>query len=142
MSVTKSGDSAIVSTTGNDTCHVILRGSSKGPNYDAADIKAVTDQVESADLPPYLMVDCSHGNSRKDFRKQSEVAEDLCNQIAGGSRAIAAVMVESNLVEGNQSLAPGSKLTYGQSITDGCVSWDTTLEILDGFAGAVQKRRG
>ena len=87
------------------------------------------------------MVDCSHGNSRKDYRKQPEVAADLCRQIAGGSRAIASVMVESNLVEGNQSLVPGAELTYGQSITDACVSWETTLTMLDDFAAAVRARR-
>ncbi len=142
LSVTKSGDSAIVSTTGNESCHVILRGSSEGPNYCAADIAAVTGQLESAGLAPYLMVDCSHGNSRKDYRRQVEVARDLCGQIAGGNRAIAAVMIESNLVEGNQSLSPGAILTYGQSVTDACVSWETTAGMLSDFAAAVQKRRG
>ena len=142
LSVTKSGDSAIVSTTGNDSCHVILRGSSEGPNYSAADIEKVTGQIEASGLPPYLMVDCSHGNSRKDFRKQPDVTEELCSQIAGGNKAIASVMIESNLVEGNQSLSPGAELTYGQSITDACVSWDTTVTMLDNLAAAVRTRRG
>ena len=141
LSVTKSGDSAIVSTTGNEFCHVILRGSSKGPNYSASDIATVTEQLENANLPPYLMVDCSHGNSLKDYRKQPEVAQDLCNQIADGNRAIAAVMIESNLVEGNQPLSPGAELTYGQSITDACVSWDMTLTMLADLATAVRQRR-
>ncbi len=141
LSVTKSGDSAIVSTWGNDACHIILRGSNTGPNYDAASIEEVIARLEEAGLPPYVMVDCSHGNSRKDYRQQPAVAEDLCCQIAGGSRAVAAVMIESNLVEGKQSAEAGSKLVRGQSITDSCVSWETTLGMLEGFSKAVRRRR-
>ena len=99
-------------------------------------------QLSEAGLAPYLMIDCSHGNSRKDYRRQPEVAKDLCAQLAGGSKAIAAVMVESNLVEGNQKLEedPGA-LVYGQSVTDACISWQTTEGVLEGFAQAVKARR-
>lgn len=143
LSVTKQGVSAIVSTTGNDSCHIILRGGSDGPNYDQESIAKVTAELENKGLPANVMVDCSHGNSRKDYRNQPLVAQDIANQIAGGSRAISAVMIESNLVEGNQSLADGdlSKLTSGQSVTDACISWETTEEVLEVLAKAIQTRR-
>lgn len=143
LSVTKQGVSAIVTTAGNRACHIILRGGTEGPNYDAESITRVEGQLGEAGLAPYLMVDCSHGNSCKDYRKQPEVAHDLCAQIATGCRAIAAVMVESNLVEGNQKLGhdPGA-LVYGQSVTDACISWQATEEVLEGFAQAVRTRRG
>ncbi len=141
LSVTKSGASAIVSTRGNDACHVILRGAASGPNYEAKSIAGVVARLEEAGLPPFVMVDCSHGNSRKDHRNQPLVAEDLGRQIASGSRAIAAVMIESNLVEGRQDVVPGRELVHGQSITDACVSWETTETMLEGLAHAVQKRR-
>ncbi len=141
LSVTKSGDSAIVSTRGNDACHVILRGSSDGPNYDAESIAAVVDRLRDSGLDPQVMVDCSHGNSLKDHNRQPGVAADLGTQISAGSRAIAAVMLESNLVEGKQPLHNGSQLTYGQSITDACMSWETTTEVLDKLAEAVRARR-
>jgi len=101
------------------------------------------DQLNDSKLSPHVMVDCSHGNSLKDFNNQPKVAADICEQIANGSTSIGSVMVESNLVEGNQKLGDGdlSKLTYGQSVTDACVSWQTTEEVLEGFAKAVQKRR-
>src|SRR5690606_18069339 len=93
-------------------------------------------------LPPHVMVDCSHGNSMKDYRNQPLVAKDLCHQIAAGSKAVTAVMIESNLVEGNQKLAGDlSTLTHGQSVTDACIGWDDTVKVLDGFAEAVRKRR-
>ncbi|NNC89584.1 MAG: 3-deoxy-7-phosphoheptulonate synthase [Akkermansiaceae bacterium] len=143
LSVTKQGVSAIVSTSGNKACHIILRGGSHGPNYDQEAIAEVETCLREQNLPPYLMVDCSHGNSRKDFRNQPLVAKDLCHQMEKGSRAIAAVMIESNLVEGNQKLSQDpAELTYGQSVTDACVGWQTTEEILAGFAAAVKKRRG
>ena len=143
LSVTKSGDSAIISTSGNDACHVILRGGSHtGPNYDAESIAGVAAKLEEAGLPPYVMVDCSHGNSQKDFRNQPGVAEDLSRQVAGGSRSIVAVMIESNLVEGSQEAEPGKELVHGQSITDSCVSWETTVGMLEGLAEAVRQRRG
>lgn len=142
LSVTKQGVSAIVSTTGNESCHLIMRGGKNGPNYEKPAIDEVLVGLNEQKLPPHVMVDCSHGNSRKDYRNQPLVAASLCNQIAGGSKAITAVMIESNLVEGNQKLDPDlSKLTYGQSVTDACIGWDDTIEVLEKFALAVQARR-
>jgi 3-deoxy-7-phosphoheptulonate synthase len=143
LSVTKQGVSAIVTTTGNEACHIILRGGSKGPNYDEDSIREVESQLVAANLAPCLMVDCSHGNSRKDYRNQPLVAQDLCAQIAAGSRAISSVMIESNLVEGSQKLGDElSCLVYGQSVTDACISWQDTEAVLADFATAVQARRG
>ncbi len=143
LSVTKQGVSAIVTTKGNDSCHIILRGSSKGPNYDKACVDSVAAQLKSSGLPEQLMVDCSHGNSEKDYRKQPAVVTALCEQIADGSKAVAAVMIESNLVEGAQKLGDDlSALTYGQSVTDQCVNWETTEAMLAELAQAVQARRG
>lgn len=142
LSVTKQGVSAIVSTSGNDSCHLILRGSKAGPNYDAAAIEQTAEMLRAKGLPESVMVDCSHGNSLKDFHRQPQVAADLCSQITAGSRVITSVMIESNLVEGNQKLSEdASQLTRGQSVTDACLGWDQTVEVLDGFADAVRKRR-
>ena len=142
LSVTKQGVSAIVQTNGNDACHVILRGSSKGPNYGADDISDVTSQLENAGLPASIMVDCSHGNSLKDYKNQPKVAQDLCDQISDGNRAITSVMIESNLIEGAQKLKDNlADMTYGQSVTDQCVSWPTTENMLEEFAKAVRARR-
>jgi 3-deoxy-7-phosphoheptulonate synthase len=142
LSVTKQGVSAIVSTTGNNSCHIILRGGKTGPNYDKAHIDEVVLMLQEQGLPPHVMVDCSHGNSMKDFRNQPLVANDLCHQIADGSKAITSVMIESNLVEGNQKLVPDlSKLVRGQSVTDACIGWDDTVEVLEKFAQAVRERR-
>jgi 3-deoxy-7-phosphoheptulonate synthase len=140
LSVTKQGVSAIVKTRGNDSCHVILRGSKEGTNYDSESITQVVDSLRNASLLDVVMVDCSHGNSRKDYRQQPEVADSLAKQIAGGSTAIGGIMIESHLVEGNQS-GSGEQLTYGQSITDSCVDWDTTVEMLDHLAESVRERR-
>ncbi len=142
LSVTKQGVSAIVSTAGNDSCHIILRGSSYGPNYDAESIKQVTDKLAASGLPEYVMIDCSHGNSLKDYRNQPKVAEALCEQIADGSTAIASVMIESNLVEGAQALQEKLEdMTYGQSVTDQCIGWDDTEKLLAEFSAAVIARR-
>ena len=142
LSVTKQGISAIVSTAGNDSCHLILRGGKTGPNYDKPSIDGVESMLLKQGLPPYVMVDCSHGNSSKDFRNQPLVARNLCQQIAAGSRAITAVMIESNLVEGNQQATSDlSKLVRGQSVTDACINWDDTVQVLDGLARAVRARR-
>ncbi len=140
LSVHKSGQVAIVETRGNDDCHIILRGG-KSPNYDAASVQAACEHLERAGLPARLMVDCSHANAAKDYRRQGEVAADIGRQIAGGERRIVGVMVESHLVEGRQDLAPGRPLTFGQSITDGCLGWDDSVKLLEGLAGAVRKRR-
>jgi len=142
LSVTKQGVSAIISTAGNETCHLILRGGKTGPNYDMASLEGVEAMLRKQELPPYLMVDCSHGNSSKDFRNQPRVARDLCQQLAAGSRAITAVMLESNLVEGNQPpCSELSRLVRGQSVTDACINWDTTVAVLDDLAHAVRQRR-
>lgn len=142
LSVTKQGVSAIVKTAGNDTCHIILRGSSKGPNYQAEEVNGIAETLKSKGLPEQLMVDCSHGNSEKDFRNQPKVVKDLCAQLEAGSKAIASVMIESNLVEGAQKLNSDlDSLTYGQSVTDQCVGWDTTEEVLSDLAQAVAARR-
>ena len=143
LSVTKQGVSAIVSTSGNDACHLILRGGKSGPNYEKSSIETAAAMLREQNLPPHVMVDCSHGNSLKDFRNQPLVARNLCNQIAEGSKAITAVMIESNLVEGNQKLVPQlDSLVRGQSVTDACIGWDDTVETLDRLAEAVRKRRG
>ncbi|MCB1232857.1 MAG: 3-deoxy-7-phosphoheptulonate synthase [Verrucomicrobiae bacterium] len=141
LSVTKSGDTAIVETTGNDSCHVILRGGSSGPNFDPESVRATKKMLEKADLRSQLMVDCSHANSSKDFRKQPVVAESLAAQVADGESAIAAIMIESHLEEGNQKMDDLSALKYGVSVTDACVNWDTTVEMLDGLAKATRMRR-
>ncbi|MBJ6611856.1 MAG: 3-deoxy-7-phosphoheptulonate synthase AroG [Candidatus Thiothrix moscowensis] len=143
LSVTKEGRTAIFATKGNEDCHVILRGGQE-PNYDAASVAAAVAALEKAKLSPYLMVDFSHANSYKDYRRQPEVATDVAGQIAAGNRAIAGVMIESHLVEGNQK-ADGKQreeLVYGQSITDACINWDTTVQVLEQLAEAVEKRRG
>lgn len=142
LSVTKQGVSAIVSTAGNESCHLILRGGKTGPNYDQAAVESAAAMLREQGLPETVMIDCSHGNSMKDFRNQPMVARDIAHQIAAGSRVITSVMIESNLVEGNQKLvADRSKLTHGQSVTDACIGWDDTIETLNGLAEAVQKRR-
>lgn len=147
LSVTKQGLSAIVETQGNQNCHVILRGSTEGPNYEEGFVKDYANQLTKAGVNPRLMIDCSHGNSSKDFRKQPLVLENICHQLSASSETgslISGVMIESNLVEGNQSI-PGdgdlSKLVYGKSVTDACVSWDDTVVMLDGLREAVRNRR-
>jgi 3-deoxy-7-phosphoheptulonate synthase len=141
LSVTKQGVAAIVETGGNDFCHVILRGAGAKSNYDAESVDAASKGLVEAGLNPRLMVDCSHGNSQKDHRKQIVVTESIAAQLEAGSQNIFGVMIESFLVEGNQSLRPGQPLTYGQSITDACVDWKTTVNMLHRLAEASQKRQ-
>jgi 3-deoxy-7-phosphoheptulonate synthase len=142
LSVTKQGVSAIVSTGGNNSCHLILRGGKSGPNYEKPEIEAAAAMLKEQNLAESLMVDCSHGNSMKDYRNQPLVARAIANQIAAGSKVITSVMIESNLVEGNQKLAKDlSSLTRGQSVTDACIGWPDTVETLDVLAAAVRKRR-
>ena len=142
LSVTKQGVSGIVKTRGNKSCHIILRGSSNGPNCDSDSVNETSKLLKDNDLPGQLMVDCSHGNSLKDYKKQVSVAENLSEQISNGSKDIASVMIESNLVEGNQKISSNlSDLVYGQSVTDSCVGLEDTEKILSMFADAVQKRR-
>ncbi len=141
-SVTKQGVTAIFQTAGNETAHVILRGGSRtGPNYETKDIEPILDQLRSYDLPPYLIVDCSHGNSNKDYTRQGEVARNLAAQVAAGQRGIAGLMLESHLVAGRQDYDPSGNNTYGQSITDGCIDFEETEQILGELAEAVQQRR-
>jgi len=140
LSVTKGGHSAIVATNGNEDCHVILRGG-KAPNYDAASVEAVCGEIGKAGLAQRLMIDASHANSSKNPENQVAVAADVARQVAGGDARIMGVMVESHLVAGRQDLVPGKALTYGQSITDGCLGWEASVQVLDGLAEAVRQRR-
>ena len=141
LSVTKQGISAIVSTTGNDCCHLILRGASNGANYAEADIKAASKKLRAATVTDRVMVDCSHGNSNKDHARQALVAEDVCRQLAGGSRRICGAMIESNLKAGKQPLKDPAALEYGMSVTDACISWEMTEPVLESLAEAVRQRR-
>jgi len=137
---TKHGQSAIFATTGNPDCHVILRGGRSSVNYTAEAVAEVCAQLEQAGLPPRVMIDCSHANSRKDYKQQGTVCRNIAAQIAAGNRNIIGVMLESNLVAGAQKLVSGRSLVYGQSITDACMGWEETLELLGELAGAVQMR--
>ena len=120
----------------------MLRGGRGQPNYDAASVQAAVDALSAAGLAPRLMVDCSHGNSGGDYRRQAVVAEDVAGQVAGGSRGVCGVMLESHLVEGRQDIVEGRRgLRYGQSVTDACIGWDTTSRLLDHLADAVRARR-
>jgi 3-deoxy-7-phosphoheptulonate synthase len=141
LSVTKQGISAIVATRGNNRCHLILRGSNRGPNYDEETVAGHGRRLAEAGLPSRLMVDCSHGNSAKDYTRQPAVAEEVARQVAAGSPWIGGVMLESHLREGNQSHTGGAKLLYGKSITDACISWEATVPVLENLATAVRARR-
>ena len=140
LSVTKGGHSAIVATTGNEDCHIILRGG-KAPNYDAASVNSAAQGLAEAGLAQRLMIDFSHANSSKNAQKQMDVGVDVAGQLAGGEERIFGVMVESHLKGGRQDLVPGKPLLYGQSITDGCISWEDTRKLFDQFADAVRTRR-
>src|SRR5690554_2731071 len=140
LAVTKSGRSAIAQTTGNRDCHIILRGG-KATNYDAASVDAAVSAAETAGLPAAIMIDASHANSSKKPENQPAVLADIGAQLAAGDRRIIGVMVESNLVAGRQDLVAGRELVYGQSITDGCIDWDTTVTALNALADAVTARR-
>ena len=140
LSVTKAGRSAIVSTCGNEDCHVILRGG-KEPNYDAAHVDAACREIAAANLAARLMIDASHANSNKLFKQQIEVAKETASQIATGDQRIVGVMVESHLVEGRQDLVPGQTLEYGKSITDACLGWEDSLRVLEILAKGVRARR-
>lgn len=137
------GRSALIRTTGNPDCHVILRGGSTGPNFDAASVAEACLRLEKAGLPERIVVDASHGNSNKDHNKQVDVVTDIAERIAGGERSVVGVMLESFLVAGRQDLTLGraADLTYGQSITDACIDWSTTAAQLDRLADAVAQRR-
>ncbi|WP_114239364.1 3-deoxy-7-phosphoheptulonate synthase [Dyella sp. C9] len=140
MAVTKDGQTAIAATTGNEDCHVILRGG-KTPNYDAASVDAACAAIARAGVDGRVMIDASHANSAKQPENQPRVVEDIARQLEGGERRVVGVMVESHLVGGRQELVPDQPLLYGQSITDGCIDWTTSVEVLDRLAEAVRARR-
>ena len=140
MAVTKAGRSAIAATTGNEDCHVILRGGVT-PNHDAASVEAASAQLLRVGLAPRLMIDVSHANSSKKPENQPAVAADVAGQVAAGDGRIVGVMIESNLVAGRQDVVAGKPLVYGQSITDGCIDWATTETVLENLADAVRRRR-
>lgn len=140
LSVTKGGHSAIVSTEGNEDCHVILRGG-KAPNYDAESVEEAAAYLSKSGLRARIMIDASHANSNKDYRNQPLVINDVAEQMEKGEERIFGVMVESHLVAGRQDLVPGQALVYGQSITDGCIDWDASVQVLERLAAAVKKRR-
>jgi len=140
-SLTREGAPAVMGTAGNEHTHLVLRGGTRGPNFSAAHVRAAADLLAQHALPPHVMVDCSHANSGKDPLRQPAVAADLAAQIAGGERAICAVMIESNLLGGTQDFA-AQPLVRGRSITDACLAWEQTLPVLAELAAAVRTRRG
>ena len=141
LSVTKAGHSAIFSTRGNDDAHIILRGGNDEPNYDAVNVEKVAEGLEKSNLAANIMIDFSHANSLKQCQRQLVVAEDVSEQIARGDSRIMGAMVESHLVAGRQDIVEGQELVYGQSITDACLGWDDTVQLLRSLATAVQERR-
>jgi 3-deoxy-7-phosphoheptulonate synthase len=140
LSVTKGGHTAIVSTTGNEDCHIVLRGG-KVPNYDAASVDAAAQGLAQAGLAQRVMVDCSHANSSKIPQKQMDVGKDIATQLSMGEERLFGIMVESHLKAGRQDLVSGKPLVYGQSITDGCISWEDSARLLDTLAEGVRQRR-
>ena len=142
LSVTKQGHSAIFSTSGNEDCHIILRGGTSGTNYDAASVAETSERLVASGIESGVMIDVSHANSQKDHNKQLTVATDLCGQLASGDQNIVGIMIESNLVAGRQDIQPDiTSLTYGQSITDACIDWSDTEGVLAELAQAVRARR-
>jgi len=140
LSVTKQGNSAIFQTAGNEDCHIILRGG-KHPNYDMFSVDDASAMLDKAGLASRIMIDASHGNSRKIPARQIDVANDIATQVARGNQSIFGVMLESNLVEGRQNVVDGQPLTHGQSITDACINWDDTAAVLEELAQAARQRR-
>ncbi len=141
LTLTKAGQAAIYHTTGNDDCHLILRGGNAGPNYDADSVDAAARRLQLADLEPRLMIDFSHANSHKQHQRQIEVGAEVGRQIAAGDQRITGAMIESHLVAGNQKVVPGKPLVYGQSITDACLGWEDSAELVQTLARAVRGRR-
>jgi 3-deoxy-7-phosphoheptulonate synthase len=135
------GAPAILHTRGNPDCHLVLRGSDSGPNYDAESVAGAQELLRKAELPERVVIDASHGNSRKDHRRQPEVADQIGQQVADGNKAVVGVMLESFLVEGRHDLDPTRELTYGQSVTDACMSWETTEAVLERLRDAALARR-
>jgi 3-deoxy-7-phosphoheptulonate synthase len=141
LGVTEQGLAGIIATMGNPECHVILRGGASGSNYDPMSVGTTAESLEAAGLRTGIMIDCSHGNSGKDPRRQADVADDVTQQVRSGQRHIMGVMMESFLVEGRQDLESSQTLRYGQSITDACMSWASTVPLLHNYAEAVRERR-
>ena len=136
------GKAMVITTSGNPDCHLVLRGSQEGPNYDSQSVGRAAEALTQAGLPARIVVDCSHGNSGKDYTRQPAVAEDVANQVASGSSWICGALLESHLVEGRQDIRDGRRgLRYGQSVTDGCISWETTVSVLRRLAASVELRR-
>ncbi|MGA7316120.1 MAG: 3-deoxy-7-phosphoheptulonate synthase [Silvibacterium sp.] len=142
LGTSETGQSAILLTSGNSDCHLILRGGREITNYDAASVASTIEQMEKTGVRPRIMIDCSHANSRKDHRRQGSVCRAVSEQISKGERCIMGAMLEGNLVAGCQTLGNGKALVYGQSITDACIDWPETHTLLRELAAAVQKRRG
>ena len=141
LGVTEQGLAGIVATRGNPDCHVILRGGATGPNHDATSVQKVLAALRDAGMPPRLMIDASHGNSEKDYKRQPQVTREVAAQVAQGEMAITGMMMESFLVDGRQELRDPASLVYGQSITDACMGWDMTVPVLKDLATAVRARR-
>ncbi|MFT4113722.1 3-deoxy-7-phosphoheptulonate synthase [Silvibacterium sp.] len=141
LGTTETGQSAILLTAGNPDCHIILRGGRGVTNYNAESVASTAAQMEKTGVPPRIMIDCSHANSGKDHRRQGVVCRDVSAQIAAGDRRIMGIMIESNLVAGAQSLVDGKAPVYGQSITDACIDWPETFELLRELAAATRVRR-
>jgi len=140
-SISLDGHAIVVTTTGNPDAHLVLRGAGDRANYDAASVAKAAQSLADSGLPARLVIDCSHGNSAKDYRRQPEVAADIARQVAARATSIAGVMLESHLVEGRQDIASGrAGLRYGQSVTDGCIGWESTVAVLDDLAQAVRGR--
>ncbi|MGH8327004.1 MAG: 3-deoxy-7-phosphoheptulonate synthase, partial [Steroidobacteraceae bacterium] len=140
LAVTKQGRSAIAATSGNSDCHIILRGG-RTPNHDPDSVEAACREMTAAGISTRLMIDASHGNSQKRPERQPAVVETIAAQIEAGNQSIGGVMIESHLVAGRQDLVPGRALVYGQSITDGCIDWPTSVTVLERLATAVGRRR-
>ena len=141
LTQTRTGETAIFETRGNADTHIILRGGSTGTNYDAKSVEAACAALSKAGVQPQVMIDFSHANSQKQHKRQLLVSQDVGHQIAGGDNRIIGVMVESHLVEGRQEIGPRDKMVYGQSVTDACIHWDDTVELLRGLAGSVAQRQ-
>jgi 3-deoxy-7-phosphoheptulonate synthase len=142
LGINKKGLAATISTTGNQDCHLILRGGSQtGPNYQANQLQKTVSMLKEKRLLPQVMVDCSHENSERDYAKQAKVVHDLCQQIEVGQQAIKAVMMESHLLPGSQKRMMGRPLVYGQSITDACMGWEETEKLLEKLANTIAKSK-
>lgn len=141
LSVTEQGIAGIVTTKGNDDCHIILRGGENGPNYDAENVQKTLFALHESKLPTRLMIDTSHGNSGKDHKRQPLVARDIATQLAGGEKGIVGLLIESFIEGGKQDFSTKEKLVYGKSITDACMGWDMTLPVIHELAKAIKARR-